>query len=518
MKIIKSKLDLGPLLMVILFIVFILFSSHVAAANKQTGIVTVATSYGAFYRKGGDTAASTGAYPLPPNEVYDSLISVNLKQRPIPSLAKSWKIAKDWSYIDFFIRDDVKFHNGAPVTTEDIKYSIETHMRPELKFLMGPLYRRNIKSIDVPNPHQVRINLNYPYPWIFTNFWLHTGIFPKKYREAVGDDGFADKPIGSGPFRWVDYKQDIYFKLEAVKKHFRKTPEIKTLIVRFVPEHSTRLAMLKAGEADIARLHPPHISQVENDPNLKIQFIKYSFGHNLTYCDLRFPDDPSPFHDIRVRKAASLAIDREAICEKILFGAAEPLGDIISPITLGFDESIKPDPYDPEAAKKLLAEAGYPKGFETVIHIGPAGRSWGEAIASNLMDIGIKAKLELYEAGAWAVSYRMKKFRGLARHFYWYNAGPHVSKDGFNFFISKMPWCYYSTPKIEGAIKKAMFARSDEDMIKGGRMVSKLIRDSRIKLPLWSSHVVFGVGPRIGYWKSAMGIPMGHFYEYLKLK
>ncbi|MBW2086622.1 MAG: ABC transporter substrate-binding protein, partial [Deltaproteobacteria bacterium] len=398
----------------IMLIIFIFAFRPLAGLAAQTGDVIYAVSADSFGRVGGDPATfSGGSGPSVSHTVFDGLTIEDMDKRDVPAIAKSWKVAPGWKYVDFFLRDDVKFHDGNPVTAEDVKFSLETYMRKELKFLFYPILSRKIKAIEVKNPYHLRVHFNTSYMGFWGQFGFGGGVMPKAYREKVGDKGFADKPIGAGPFKWIDYRQDQWFLLEAVKNHYRHTPEYKTLKFVYVPEHSTRLAMLKAGEADIISLIGPHIPPVKADPNLRIVYSPYVTGTVLAFGDLRRPKDPSPFHDIRVRKAASLAIDRKIICKKILFNASEPWGEVLAPVTLGYDPSVKPDPYDPEAAKALLAEAGYANGFETTLNVPISSKYWAEAIAANLADVGIKAKVELYEGGTWIKVFRFKKLRGL---------------------------------------------------------------------------------------------------------
>jgi peptide/nickel transport system substrate-binding protein len=490
----------------------------ISSIGAPSGEVTSVSGTQTFHMKGGDPATGDGGFSLVASAVFDSLVSPTVEQNYAPSLAKSWKISPDWKYIDFSLRDDVKFQNGDPFTAEDVKFSLETYMRRELRFWLQRLYSKNIKQIEIKNPYQVRLHLTEPWPWILTNFWYHTGMLPKKYRETVGDAGFADKPVGTGPFNWMEYKQDVYFKLGAVQHHFRKTPEIKTLTVRFVPEASTRLAMLKAGEADIVELASPLIPPVKSDPNLKLFFIKHTQGLGLWFCDLVFPNEPSPFLDIRVREAASLAVDRATICEKILFGGAEPMKDYLAPITLGYNPNAPADSYHPEKAKALMAAAGYAKGFETTIHALPPGQAWVEAVASNLMEVGIRPKIEIYELGALLEKFKAKNLRGLGFPgiVYW-NPDRHPGKDGSNFWTRGQTWCYNSTPEIEAAVQKSIQAASDEEIAKYGRMMADQIRASRLMLPLWSTHVVFGLTRKIKEWQPVQGVPMGTRYEYLKV-
>ncbi|MEE9516167.1 MAG: ABC transporter substrate-binding protein [Candidatus Adiutricales bacterium] len=482
----------------------------------QTGEVVFVTKASHFSMVGGDPVTLVGAgQAVLPEALFDGLSKSDKDRNVLPTaLAKSWEIAPDWSFIDFVLRKGVKFHNGAEVTAGDVKYSLDTYMRKDSKYVGKRLLKRRIKKIEVQGSHEIRLYLTSPWPW-----WSQLpGIFPKEYREKVGDKVFAEKPIGAGPFRWVDYKPDRWVKLAAVKDHYRKPPEFKTLKFIAVPEASTRLAMLKTGEADIVGLIGPHLQQVRDDPRLSLKIVRDTQEQVLLYTDMAYPDKPSPWHDKRVRIAASMAIDRKTITEKILFGLGTPTGEVIAPVTRGFDPSVKPDPYDPEAAKALLAEAGYPKGFKTVITTKMTRKLFMQAIAANLDAIGIKTEFKIMENAAWNKALRTKKHQGLTHLASFFGGDPHVAKDGLTLFTKATPWCYNTTPEIEAAIKKSVFALSEEDMTKAGRQISKLIRESRIRMPLWRNNIAFGMGPRIASWDARTGSPTPGLTETIKLK
>jgi peptide/nickel transport system substrate-binding protein len=487
-------------------------------AQDQKGDVTYASVYGAFYQVGGDPATHVaGAGPLTANTVFEGLVDCGKNLEMLPAAAESWKIAPDWSHIDFFIKKGIKFHNNDPLTAEDVKFSFAKHMDPKMRQVLGVDYRKRIKDIEVISPYQARFNLNMPAPDLLPRFWWDGAIMPKKYREAVGDKGFADKPIGSGPFRWVEYKQDQYYKLESLPEHHRQTPQFKTLKIVYVVDPSTRLAMLKAGEADIIELSGAHIPAVKSDPNLRFFQNKHVFGSGLQYCDLVHPEKPSPFHDIKVRKAVSMAIDRKTICEKILFGAAEPWGEVLCPYNLGFDPSVKPDPYDPEKAKALLAEAGYADGFETELNI-RRDKLIMEAIAANLADVGIKAKLTVFEGGAWYEAHRSKTLTGLKIGPFWYSAEPHPGADIQNSFNTDAPFAYSIDKEIEKMLDDSMAARTDEEAAEWGRKLSKAIRDKYMRPPLWSQHANYGLSKKIVKWEPQVGSFPGTRFEYMTIK
>jgi len=485
----------------------------------QTGQVVYASTYPAFYQRGGDPASHFGGQgPLIANTVFESLIDLAVDLKVIPAVARAWRIAPDWSYIDFDIKPGIKFHNGDPVTAEDVKFSMETNARPELRHVLGVAYKMHIKSVEVLSPLKVRVHLNMPSPNLWKKWWWNGAVMPKKYREKVGDAGFADKPIGSGPFKWVDYKQDQYFTMEAVPNHHRKSPEFKTLKIVYVPDHATRLAMLKAGEADIIQLAGPHIPLVKADPKLRLVQVKHTIGVTLGYCDIMFPDEKSPFLDMRVREAASLAIDRKGICDRVLFGGSEPWGEIISPYSFGFDPSVKPDPYDPEKAKALLAQAGYPNGFKTTLNCTSPSKYWIEAIAANLADVGIKSDINILEGGAYLQAYMGKKLRGLVTRNSWYDAEQNAGADVQDAYMMGNLWAYVTTKEVSDTLMRCMAAKDDKEAAEWGRKLSKVIRESRINIHLWSNHSNYGVNQRIVQWDQQLGSFPGARFEYMKVK
>jgi peptide/nickel transport system substrate-binding protein len=513
----EYRIKNAVILLMGLILLWMAFPLTGQAANK--GEVVYATGYPTFYQRGGDPASHYGGNgPLIATTVFEGLIDLAVNLNVIPAVAKSWKIAPDWSYMDFEIKPGIKFHNGDPVTAEDVKFSFETHMRPEMRQVLGVTYKARIKNIEVLGPLKVRFNLNMPAPDLWKRFWWNGAIMPKKYREKVGDAGFADKPIGSGPFKWVDYKQDQYFTMEAVPNHHRKTPEFKILKIVYVPDNSTRLAMLQAGEADIVTLASSHIPQIKADPKFKLIQVKHTIGTTLAYADLPFPDEKSPFQDIRVREAASLAIDRKGICDKILFGGAEPYGEVISPYSMGWDPKVKPDPYDPEKAKQLLAKAGYPNGFSTSIIASQFSKYWLEAVASNLADVGIKSEIKIIEGAALLDAYTGKKLRGFILRNSWYDAEQNAGADVQDGYMEGMPYAYVTTKEISDTLKRCIAAKNDKEATELGRQMSKLIRDSRINIHLWSNHTNFGVNQRIVQWDQQLGSFPATRFEYMKVK
>jgi peptide/nickel transport system substrate-binding protein len=313
-----------------------------------------------------------------------------------PAIATSWKVSPDLKAWEFTIKKDVIFHDGAPLTVEDIVYTWDRILHDPLTALRGP--KRIIKTVEAIGDDRVVFNLKRPYPFLLT-YASRYAIQPKAYSERVGVEEFEKQPIYAGPWKLVKHLQGDYVELEAFKGHYRQVPHAKTLILKVVPEQSTQLAMLKTGQVDIvAQISGgPIIEGIRKDPNLELITFPapaeiYVYFSYLTRMD----NPPTVFRDKRVRHALSYALDRKLLNEKIFAGTAQPASTIcILPGTPKWHPSSTPFPLDIEKAKALLTEAGYPDGFEAKLILTPREKTLGEACALMWSKIGVKCNIEM---------------------------------------------------------------------------------------------------------------------------
>src|SRR5262245_25265407 len=262
-----------------------------------------------------DPADNTGiATPFMVQEaVHDALVKPMPQGLMTPSLAESWTESPDGLTHEFVLRKGVLFHNGQPLTPEDVKFSFERYRGAGAKLL-----KSKVKSVVIVSPQRIRFVLNEAWP-DFLNFYATpaTGaawIVPKKYVEQVGDAGFLKHPIGAGPYKFVSHQPGVEIVLEANEKYWRKTPHVKRLVMKVVPDEATRLAMLKKGEADIAYLlGGPIALEARRTPGLRL--IPSGGQWVPALCMLDQFDPKSPWSDVRVRLAASHAVDRKAIAD-----------------------------------------------------------------------------------------------------------------------------------------------------------------------------------------------------------
>jgi len=293
--------------------------------------------------------------------IHDALVRPYPGHKMGPSLAQSWEESEDGLTYQFRLRSGLKFHNGDPVTTEDVKFSFERYQGAGAQAL-----KEHVREVEIVDPLVVRFHLKEPWP-DFMTFYGTTAtaagiVMPKKYLTEVGDDAFKKHPIGAGPYKFVSSKPGIEVVLEAESGYWRRVPAVKTLVMRSVPDATTRVLTVKTGEADIAyALDGSAAEGIKDDPSIKIVATKHA---SINWIEMTEQWDPkSPWHDQRLRLAVNYALDRQAINEVGCLGFCPPAG-VIMPRVMDYALQVEPLPYDPQKAKELLAEAGYPNGID----------------------------------------------------------------------------------------------------------------------------------------------------------
>ena len=361
------------------------------------------------------------------------------------------------------------------------------------------LLKDKVKEVQITGPAQVRFVLREPWPDFITFYGTTASgagwIVPKKYVEKVGDDGFKAAPIGAGPSKVVSFKPGVELVLEAWDGYWRKTPNIKRLVLRSLPEETTRAAALKKGEVDIAYLFTgPVAEDIQRTPGFKLVAPRESQG--TFWLDLPDQWDPkSPWHDRRVRQAASYAIDRQALNKAETLGFSFPTGSLI-PRVLEFSKFYEPDPFDPAKAKKLLAEAGYPNGFDAGdLYPWPPYFSMGEALAAYLQNVGIRTKIRTMERAAMTTAWREKKLKNVIVGIT--GAGgnaatrldAYVSKNGI--------YTAGVIPEVEDLFQRQARetdAKKREALI---HQIQGIIHDRVMVVPIYELAFIWGVGPRV---------------------
>jgi peptide/nickel transport system substrate-binding protein len=485
----KRSLGRISLVLVTLLAIVVTPARAEAPAGQLTWGVSVSLPPAWF-----DPADATGI--LIPFMVYYALHDALVKPMPgnpmSPCLAESWSVSQDGLVYEFVLRREVKFHNGDPVTADDVKFSFERYRGVSAKIL-----RERVKQVQVVDPHRVRFQLKEPWPDFLTFYATPaTGaawIVPRRYIEKVGDEGFKKAPVGAGPYRFVSFTPGVELIVEANEGYWRKTPSVKRLVLKAVSDDVTRATMLKRGEIDIGYIfRGPVAEDIRRTGGLTLKPVRFYGEQWLLFTEQW--DPKSPWADRRVRLAVNHGIDRQAINESLTLGFSRMTGGII-PRDFEFSWPAPPYPYDAAKARQLLAEAGYARGLEAELWTDTGFAEQTEAIANYLAGIGIRTRMRTLERAAYFSQLRDKKLRPLV---YVASAAYGNAATRIDSFVSAGGvFTYGSYPDIEGLIQEQVTERDRKRREETLHRIQQLMHERVMFAPIWDVASLHGYGPRV---------------------
>jgi peptide/nickel transport system substrate-binding protein len=400
--------------------------------------------------------------------IFDSLVGRNAENRIVPELAESWRLLDDTTW-QFRLRKGVVFHNGEPFNAEAVRFTVQRVLDPNQK---SP-NRANIaevSKVEVVDEFTVRLVTRQPYA-PFLNRLIDFPIVPPRYTAEKGDQGLALRPVGTGPFKFVELVKDDRLVVEAFDRHWRGAPRIRRITFRPVPEPFTRVAALRSGELDLITNLPPSLArELERVPGIKVQRVPSTW---MIYLGLNA--FAKPLSDVRVRQALNYASDVDAIIKTVLEGNGRRTPGPLTPHMFGYDPGVKGYPYDPAKARRLLAEAGYPDGLEITLD-SPEGRYQGdkeiaEALAGQWQKAGFKPKVQVAEWGAYFKRYLGRQF---SEAYLLGLGGPMQDGDElYNLVSSKGRGLYYKNEKVDTLFDAG---RSTMDQAKRRKIYSDLAK------------------------------------------
>jgi len=448
--------------------------------------------------------------------LHDALVKPMPGNAMAPSLAESWSVSKDGLVYEFVLRHGARFHNGDPVTADDVKFSFERYRGAASRLL-----KERMQAVEVVDAGRVRFRLKEPWPDFMTYYGtLATGagwIVPRKYLEKVGDDGFKKAPVGAGPYRFVSFTPGVELVLEAHEHYWRKVPSVKRLVLKAVPDETTRLAMLKRGEADVVYLLQSALAEeAQRTPGLTLRPTPIVSTHWIVFLDQW--DPKSPWADRRVRLAANHAIDRAAMNQAITLGYSRVSWSII-PQSFDFFWQPPPYPYDPAKARQLLAEAGYPSGFDAGdLWCDAAADTMSEATANYLQAVGIRVRVRPLERAAFFKGYQEKKLKNLLYSLSGAFGNAAIRLE--NFVVAGGPYVYGSYPDIDGLFREQAGELDRKRREAALHRIQQLVSDKAMFAPIWELGFIHAQGPRVA--ESSLGLIAGWAfsapYEDVKLK
>jgi peptide/nickel transport system substrate-binding protein len=435
--------------------------------------------------------------------MFDSLLHRSAKLEFEPSLATSWKALNDTTW-EFKLRKGVKFHNGETMTAEDVKFSFDRVLEPGKEKKKSPQYGniRAIKDVKIVNADTIHIITDKPFPLLLERL-VFFPIVPKKHVEKVGDEAFGSTAaVGTGPWKFVEWKRDQHIRLESHDQHWRGKPAFKHVVFRAIPEYATQLAELKTGGIDLMReVSADLMPDIKNHPATTISTTPILRVHYVS-LDMR----SAPFDKKAVRQAANYAIDKQAIIQKMMAGLGRQVATVVQPPAFGHDPEVKPYPFDQKKAKELMAQAGLAGGIDITMHSSSvANRPIFEAMGQMLTEVGLRTTVKMWDPGpAWNKFFQAE---GKATH------GAYGTWGNYSVFDADavLHPLYHTEPggwigkhyaRVEGLDKLIDEARSSVDQPKRKQIYSRIqqmIKEEAPSIFLWTQNDTLGLSKKVSY-------------------
>ncbi|KAB2336692.1 ABC transporter substrate-binding protein [Cytobacillus depressus] len=431
--------------------------------------------------------------------VFDYLLMRDTEGEIKPHLAKSWEKVDDTTY-QFELNNGVKFHNGDELTSEDVKFTLERVAKDETLRSYGDF--KSIKEVKIIDDYNFQIVTNEPDPMFLSRISRQaSGILPKKYIEEKGWDEFLKSPIGSGPYKFKEWKKDNQIVLEKNEDYFGKSSDWDEVVFRAIPEDSTRVAELLTDNIDlIANVPPSDWKRVNDSENNTI----VTGPSNRTYMLFIRTQKDWPTSDLKVRQAIDYAIDDQALIDSLLDGKGTPTLTRINPGNLGFEESLyNKYNYDVERSKELLAESGFKDGL-TIELSGPTGRYIKDReilqmVAGMLEAVGIKTEMNIQKWSTFSEAIDQQKFKD-----------GYLIALGSSFFDSGQSLDYYGSERastingysnetVDQLLKEAKVSLDENERTQKYQEVQKIASQELPIIPLFQIDQFFGASKKIEY-------------------
>jgi peptide/nickel transport system substrate-binding protein len=427
--------------------------------------------------------------------VFESLTGRGPDGAVVPVLSTAYEMSADGLSYTFTLREGVKFHDGEDFTADDVVYSWQRAAHPDTKNRFAPFLVNRIADIQVVDDYHIVITLKSLSPTLLADMSTFFPIVGKDHAEAMGLDGFAAEPIGTGPFRFVSREVQTNIELAANETYWGTPPKVSAVDIRIVPDDTARVAMLMAGEADIVQNIPSFMmAQIDASPEIESLVLPVIQEHFFLF------NPQSPVWDQKVREAIISAVDVQAIADTLFLGTSTPLpGFCLPDREIGCDGSIPAATFDPERAKALLAEAGYDMNRPVkLLGLAPGGAPFSkeivEAVASYLSQVGLKTEVILMETGALR-AFRAQEVKDYSQHdlmFFNYAALNNDPAQRLAFMKTGGPGSFHSIPEFD-----AMLAAIDAetDTAKREQLIAdalKFMDDQDYVLSLWNVNAIYG--------------------------
>ena len=431
------------------------------------------------------------------SQVFDGLIMRTPDMKLVPGLATKWEFLDNNTKLRFTLREGVKFHNGEPFNADAVKFTFDRLLGDEGK--KGPQQSNYnaIEKVVVVNANTVDFLLKNPDPVLLTKLAGYGAmIVPPKYITEKGSAYFGANPVGTGPFKFVDYKPKVSLSFERNASYWGGAPKLDNLVYRFITEPATQAAELQAGRIDVANQIPlAMIDTLKKDSKLAVQSMDGPVALAMRYNTQR-----GIMKNKEVRKALTMAVDRDAIIKSILLGHAKPIASFQGSLSFGNDPALKPLPFNPAQAKAMLAKAGVKPGTQIQIDFRGSDSNFREvaqAVASYLQGVGIVASLKPYDTNVLLNDIIPAGKTGEMWQNQWGGWTFDYDNTAYSMYYTKQRWNPYDDDAKLNALLHTQRNTWDQAARKTTlQQIARYVADEALEMPLYSLNTIYGLNKR----------------------
>ena len=426
--------------------------------------------------------------------IYDNLVTRDISGVIVPQVAAAWTAISD-TEVDFTLRNDITFHDGTALTAADVVFSVKRITDPKFKSPQLGQFSK-ITGAEATGPQSVRLTTNGPYPVLMAQL-VKLSIVSKAYTESVGNETLNLTPMGSGPYKFVEWRKGVKVVLERNDNYWRGTPPFATVEFAAVPDAATRLADLRTGKADlIVGLNPDDALQLEGLSNVE---VRSSPTERVGYFMMN--TQAGPLADKRVRQAVSYAIDRQLIIDALLGGYSQVTNQLLTPAHFGYIEGLKWYGYDPQKAKTLLAEAGVGSGVEIELITSPRfDQRIIQAIQQQLSDVGITLNISMSDMSTF-LGRRRAKPAGFGDTVFgrWSCACQDADGVLYAMFHSGSVWSKYANPELDKYLEAGRSTLNNAKRIEAYTEAHRIIFEEAPSIPLYQAAAIYGANSALSW-------------------
>ena len=431
------------------------------------------------------------------SQVFDGLVMRTPDMKLVPGLATKWEFLDKNTKLRFTLRTGVKFHNGEPFDAEAVKFSFDRLLGEEGK--KGP-QQSNYNAIDkvvVVNPSTVDFIMKSPDPVLLTKLAGYGAmIVPPKYITEKGSAYFGANPVGTGPFKFVEYKPKVSLSFTRYADYWGGAPKVDNLVYRFITEPATQAAELQAGRIDVANQIPlAMIDTLKKDPKLAVQSMDGPVALAMRYNTQR-----GIMKDKEVRKALTMAVDRDAIIKTILLGNAKPIASFQGELSFGYDATLKPLPFNPAQAKAMLQKAGVKPGTQIQIDFRGSDSNFREvaqAVASYLQGVGVNASLKPYDTNVLLNDIIPGGKTGEMWQNQWGGWTFDYDNTAYSMYYTKQRWNPFDDDAKLNALLHTQRNTWDQAARKTTlQEIGRYVAEQALEMPLYSLNTIYGLNKR----------------------